>query len=221
MLINIKFNVKKNLNCTLFLFISILLLGFDSKSQNLELEKVVIGKQTWKTKNLNVSRFSNGDEIEHATSNAEWKKAIQENRPAWRYMNNDTTLGKSYGKLYNWFAITDLRGLAEEGWKIPEKDDWQELIDYLGDDAGHQLKCNCNEIKEGKGNNKSRFTAVLAGHCFFNGMFTNLYYTGSWWSTSSLEEGQVWVMQLNANFKEAKLLKMFQSFGLSVRLLKQ
>lgn len=183
--------------------------------------EVTIGQQTWKTHNLNVSKFSNGDEIDHAKTDAAWKKAIQERRPAWRYMNNDSTLGNTYGKLYNWFAVTDSRGLAEEGWKIPDKQDWQELINYLGDDAGHQLKCDCNEIKEGKGNNASGFSAVLGGHCFFNGMFTNKYYTGSWWSTSTEEDGQVWAMQLNANYKEAELLKMYQTFGLSVRLLKE
>lgn len=52
-------------------------------------------------------------------------------------------------------------------------------------------------------------------------MFTNKYYTGSWWSTSTEEDGQVWAMQLNANYKEAELLKMYQTFGLSVRLLKE
>jgi hypothetical protein len=80
---------------------------------------VIIGNQEWQFKNLDVDRFRNGDEIPQVQSAAEWEQAGRERRPAWSYYENDAENGKIYGKLYNWYAVNDARGLAPEGWHIP------------------------------------------------------------------------------------------------------
>jgi len=103
---------------------------------------VVIGTQTWMAENLNVDRFRNGDLIAHAKTDEEWQKAKDNKQPAWCYYNNDPELGERYGKLYNWYAVNDSRGLAPKGWHISTKYDWTILTDYLGgaSSAGYVLK---------------------------------------------------------------------------------
>ena len=105
-------------------------------------ESVRIGNQEWMTRNLDVDRFRNGDMIQHAESNKEWKKAGENGQPAWCYYDNDPENGKKYGKLYNWFTVNDPRGLAPEGWHITSQKDWTILVEFLGgyEIAGHKMK---------------------------------------------------------------------------------
>ena len=93
---------------------------------------VTIGTQTWAIANLNVNNFRNGDSIPEAKTNKEWVTAGESGKPAWCYYNNDPANGKKYGKLYNWYAVNDPRGLAPAGWTLPSDADWVKLTYYLG-----------------------------------------------------------------------------------------
>jgi uncharacterized protein (TIGR02145 family) len=103
-------------------------------------KSVKIGTQTWMTENLNVSTFRNGDPILEAKTKEEWEKADKEGKPAWCYYDNDPKNGAIYGKLYNWYAVIDPRGLAPAGWHVPSDPEWTTLGDFLGDDAGKKMK---------------------------------------------------------------------------------
>lgn len=91
--------------------IFILLIGFGCISYA---QTVTIGTQVWRTKNLDVATFRNGDSIPQAKTNEEWEKAAENQQPAWCYYNNDPANGAKYGKLYNWYAVNDSRGLAPD-----------------------------------------------------------------------------------------------------------
>lgn len=93
---------------------------------------VTIGAQVWMKENLNVSTFRNGDPIPEAKTDEEWKAAGDAKQPAWCYYDNDPKNGAKYGKLYNWYAVNDSRGLAPEGWHVPTDVEWSVLIGYLG-----------------------------------------------------------------------------------------
>ena len=80
---------------------------------------VKIGNQIWMVKNLNVETFRNGDHIHEAKTLEEWKIAGENQKPAFCYYNNDPKNGTIYGKLYNWYAVNDPRGLAPAGYHIP------------------------------------------------------------------------------------------------------
>ena len=108
----------------------ILLLSFTIKAQEIK-----IGAQTWTTKNLDVSKFRNGEAIPLAKTNAEWALAGQNQQPAWCYYENKGENGIKYGKLYNWYAVNDPRGLAPSGYHIPTDAEWTILTDYLGGDS--------------------------------------------------------------------------------------
>ena len=92
---------------------------------------VKIGDQTWMSTNLNVSKFRNGDPIPEIKTEEEWINAGKNKQPAWCYYNNDPSNGSKYGKLYNWWAVKDPRGLAPEGWHIPSSGEFSYLNDMI------------------------------------------------------------------------------------------
>jgi uncharacterized protein (TIGR02145 family) len=158
--------------------------------------EVTIGNQVWMTKNLNVDKFRNGDPIPEAKTDEEWKKAGENKQPAWCYYDNDPANGAKYGKLYNWYAVNDPRGLAPEGWKIPSHDDWGLLIDYLGGSkvAGKKLKSTSGWYQNGNGTNEGGFSGLPGGVRSEEGIFlieegiTSIGALGFWWS-STTDEG--------------------------------
>jgi uncharacterized protein (TIGR02145 family) len=91
------------------------------------IKSVQIGTQTWMVENLNVSTFRNGDLIPEAKTEDEWRKAGESKQPAWCYYGNEPANGTKYGKLYNWYAVNDPRGLAPAGWHVPSKVEFEYL----------------------------------------------------------------------------------------------
>ena len=98
-------NPLKYLITLLFLFPS--LNGFSTDSLKItdieknDYEVVVIGKQVWMQENLRTSTYRNGDTILHAPKNADWS-GLQ--KGAWCMAENNNSLCKIYGKLYNHYA---------------------------------------------------------------------------------------------------------------------
>ncbi len=90
----------------------------------------------WAKKNLDVNFFRNGDVIPHIKQKSDWAKASEIGMPAWCYYKNDSTLGEKEGKLYNWHAVNDPRGLAPQGWRVANSADWSDLISYFGGEEG-------------------------------------------------------------------------------------
>ncbi len=89
---------------------------FQVRAANEVIQTVKIGNQIWMAKNLDVSTYRNGDIIPEVKDSVEWKNLTI---GAWCYYNNDIKNGKIYGKLYNWYAVNDPRGLAPKGFHIP------------------------------------------------------------------------------------------------------
>jgi uncharacterized protein (TIGR02145 family) len=165
-----------------------------SFGQSGTIQSVTIGNQVWMTKNLNVSSFRNGDPIPHAKTNAEWERAGEKGQPAWCYYDNDPANGEKYGKLYNWYAVNDPRGLAPKGWHIPSDEEWTVLTDYLGgeEEAGVKMKSKQGWAKGGNGTNSSGFSGLPGGLRLINGLFYNIGSRSSWWSFTEYDAGSAW-----------------------------
>ncbi|HLF33663.1 MAG TPA: fibrobacter succinogenes major paralogous domain-containing protein, partial [Cyclobacteriaceae bacterium] len=148
---------------------------------------VMIGEQTWMVKNLDVSTFRNGDTIPEAKTAEEWIKAGQEGRPAWSYFYNDTENSKKYGKLYNWYAVSDPRTLAPQGWHIPGNDEWLMLSKALIENVGAKMKSRSGWENKGNGTNESGFTGLPGGWRDSAGEFRDIGYIGAWWSSSEID----------------------------------
>lgn len=131
---------------------------------------VEIGTQTWAGCNLDVDTFLNGDPILNVESNSQWANLGGTGTAAWCYPNNQVEKGRKFGKLYNRYVLTDPRGIAPEGYRIPSAEEWITLIEYLGGYgvAGRKLKST-----EYGGTNESGFTALVGGTRDSQGNFTS------------------------------------------------
>jgi hypothetical protein len=87
-----------------------------------------IGNYIWDYKNLDVDTFRNGEAIPHAKTDRQWAEAGEKGLPAWCWSTDDPEKRLVYGKLYNHYAVTDPRGLAPEGWRIPNDNELKDLL---------------------------------------------------------------------------------------------
>lgn len=193
-------------------------------------KEVVIGNQTWMAENLNVITFRNGDTIQEAGTLDEWRAAVRKREPAWCYFNNDKSIDSSYGKIYNYYAINDPRGLAPKNWKIPSSDDWEELFTVLGGkrDAGPKLKSTKGWKRNGNGSNFSGFNALPSGSRTVAVFNTNNGFSGNgstcvWWSSTRIArsfEMLAYNLQFNSD-RAFTLWETFASDGYAVRCIKE
>jgi uncharacterized protein (TIGR02145 family) len=186
---------------------------------------VRIGNQEWQTKNLNVDRFRNGDLIQEARSKKEWVAAGENEVPVWCYYDNDLKNDKIYGKLYNWFAVNDARGLAPEGWHIPADYEWTTLTDYLGgkEMAGGKMKAieTIYWAEPNKGaTNYSGFSAFPGGYRDYNGSFYNISYNAFFWSTNENGSNHAWYLHLHNNIVNVYRKTFEKQVGASVRCIR-
>jgi len=160
----------------------------DDDQDEEEYQTVTIGTQVWMSKNLNITHYRNGDAIPNVTDGAEWYGLTS---GAYCDYGNDPNNATTYGRLYNWYAVTDSRGLAPEGWHIPSDAEWATLINYLGgrDLAGSKLKETGNThwlTENTDATNESGFTALPGGYRTTGilGNFMYLGYYAKFWTSA-------------------------------------
>ena len=190
----------------------ILLLGFTIKGQEIK-----IGTQTWMSKNLDVIKYRNGDAIPQVQDKNAWAKL---KTGAWCYYENKTAKGTTYGKLYNWFAVNDLRGLAPSGYHIPTDAEWTILTDNLGEEAGTKMKSTSGWKNNGNGNKTSGFAGLPGGYRNSNVNFSGFGANGNWWSSSELDTDNAWYRYLFSSGGNVGRLYDFKLYGFSVRCLR-
>ena len=182
---------------------------------------VTIGTQVWTNKNLDVTTYRNGDIIPQVTDPTEWASLTT---GAWCYYNNDSTTYAKYGKLYNWYAVSDPRGLAPIGWHLPTDGEWTTIATYLGaDGGGGKMKESgtLNWLSPNKGaTNESGFAGLPGGYRNSDGLFYNVGSNGDWWSSSETVNFNGWYNFLD--YLNGNLGSYFGSKqnGLSVRCLR-
>jgi uncharacterized protein (TIGR02145 family) len=182
---------------------------------------VKIGNQEWMTKNLDVDCYANGAPIPQVQNPKDWTNL---KTGAWCYYDNDSENGKIFGKLYNWYAVNDPRGLAPKGWRIPSDDDWTIFIDCLGgiNIAGTKMKSTNGWKSNGNGTNESGFSGLPGGgRSYYNyGTFYFIGSNGSWWSSAEDDSTRAW--SHNLNFRNGCVVRAsnLKGNGLSIRCLK-
>lgn len=181
-------------------------------------QSVTIGTQIWMTENLNIAVFRNGDPIPEAKTLEEWKKAGDNKQPAWCYYNNDQKNEKKFGKLYNWYAVNDPRGLAPLGWHIPTVKEFEKLINFIGG-KGSKMKSSIGWDYSSNGDNISGFNALPGGLIELEGYFDYIGSYCNFWSSSELNVkfAHCVILGLDDVIDKAQFNK---SLGISVRCLK-
>ena len=160
-----------------------------AKENVVEFEQALAGlKQIWTTKNLDVVTYRNGDKIPQEKDKTKWANLTT---GAWCYYKNNSDNGPKYGKLYNWYAVNDPRGLAPEGYHIPTRQEWKILINYLGGDdianwasTGAKMRSTNGWDNDGNGTNTSGFEGLPGGFRLKDGSFGGIGAGGYWWSST-------------------------------------
>jgi uncharacterized protein (TIGR02145 family) len=186
---------------------------------------VTICNQVWMQKNLDVSKYRNGDDIPQVTDPLVWPTLTT---GAWCWYNNDSaTYAATYGKLYNFEAVRDPRGLAPQGWHIPTDAEWTSLGTCLGGDAvaGGKLKEPgiTHWLAPNTGSsNSSGWTALAGGMRTTGGVFDNLNLTGRFWSSLSAGPGGCCGFSRLISYSNSILQQWSESkgYGISVRCLR-
>jgi uncharacterized protein (TIGR02145 family) len=183
---------------------------------------VTINSDTWMSENLNTSTYRNGDLIIHASNTQEWINAANNKVGAWCYYNNDPKNGEIYGKLYNWYAVNDSRGLAPVGYHISTNDDWEKLTKYYKGDnlAGRYLKERNFFLRFLEGSNDNVMNILMGGSRSTKGIFYELNREADFWISeeynSDLSSSRT-IKKETDNITKSYSVK---SWGMSVRCVK-
>jgi uncharacterized protein (TIGR02145 family) len=185
-----------------------------------DLPKVTIGTQVWSVYNLDVTTYSNGDPIPQVADVTQWQALTT---GAWCYYNNDPSNDAVYGKLYNWYAVSDPRGLAPNGWHIPNDAEWLVLNNYLGGSAAASGKMKAVsslwQAPNTGASNSSGFLG-LPGGIRLNGVFKEAGQSGNWWSASETQPQSSIYYPLHYSVAYAYGVVCNHKAGLSVRCIK-
>jgi uncharacterized protein (TIGR02145 family) len=186
--------------------------------------EVLIGTQTWMKENLSVTRFRNGDPIPEAQTAKEWADASNAKQPAWCWYEGDGgKFGKKYGVMYNWYAVNHPSGLAPEGWRVAEDEDWSQLEKFLGGNIGAAvvLKNESGWFQGGNGSNSKGFSALPGGMRLSLGMFSDVERIGSWWTATEENEDRAWERSMGYGNKDVYRSYGYKGAGYSVRCVKE
>jgi len=181
---------------------------------------VKIGNQIWLTKNLDTEYYRNGDPIPQVQDAGKWSKLTT---GAWCYFDNETSNGNNYGKLYNWYAVNDPRGLAPNGWHTPSDKEWTTLIKFLGGEkvAGGKLKATTSWNSQNTGTtNSSGFTAFPGGCRNAIGNYNGIGKYGTFWSASESISVFAWLRNLYYDRSAVTRHLYSKQNGLSIRCVK-
>jgi uncharacterized protein (TIGR02145 family) len=170
--------------------------GTMTDQEGTEYKTITIGTQEWMAENLNTSTYVNGDALLTDLDGDAW---FTTSSGAYSYHNYDSSVACPYGKLYNWYAVSDSRQLCPNEWHVATDEDFTILTDYLGglSIAGGKMRTIGNsETGSGLWNapnidatNSSGFSAVPAGYRI---IYSGTFYFGQdaqfWTSTLSNED---------------------------------
>jgi uncharacterized protein (TIGR02145 family) len=202
-----------------FLIIGITLSSNSMAPEQSDFKETRIGEHYWMVDNLDVAKYRNGDAIPQVTDAEKWKKL---KTGAWCWYNNDPKNGKKYGRLYNWYAVNDPRGLAPAGWHVATEDEWEELLDNLGGEqrAGELMK-ETSSWKYGgvKATNSSGFTARPGGGRY-NNRYLSLNDNANFWSTADSNATIAWSRSLSKGGDAVYRSYYGKHWGYSVRCVK-
>lgn len=206
---------------------------------------IIYDGDEWSTKNLEVEKYRNGDVIPQVQDQTQWENLTT---GAWCYYENNSANGTTYGKLYNYHAVNDPRGLAPQGWHVATGGDYFRLTNFLIDNG---FNCSPTDTTNSLGkaiasttlwsptgvspngcsplsgsladNNRSGFNALPAGSRDSSGIFNDITGATRWWTGGSSASNQFidfvdLIGHLRTGFRDTG--SALQVSGMSVRIVK-
>jgi uncharacterized protein (TIGR02145 family) len=207
---------------------------------------ITIGDQQWLQENLKTTRYRNGDLIPTNLNDNDWDNTLSGAYAIYPHelidgMNSSAEVLSAYGALYNWYAVSDARGLCPDGWHVPTRNEWFALEQYLMDNGfnydgttsgGKYAKALTatkdwvqSTVTGAVGNtdypekrNSTGFTALPAGYRLSN--FSSFGYGGYWWTSTTYQPVNSYAFYLRNNSVVGGQEAWVHRFGYSVRCLK-
>ena len=210
--------------------------------QGYDYETVQIGEQCWFAENLRSENYDNGDAIPAGLSNSQWNSTTsgatvvygEGSSTCYTYSPDGNACDEAwslseYGRLYNWFAVDDARGLCPSGWHVPTDGEWMTMemalgmseseansYGWRGTDQGIQMKTTYGWSGAPNGMNSSGFSGLPGGRRFVNGDFSSAGSNGNWWS-SSPSGSDAWKRNLSNGGEGVLRSAAAPRYGYSVR----
>jgi uncharacterized protein (TIGR02145 family) len=156
---------------------------------------ITIGAQTWMAENLRTTRYRNGDAIPEVTGDATWTGTKSGAYCNWENTRDVHSIA-TFGRIYNWYAATDSRNIAPDGWHVSSDEEWATLTRYLGGEsvAGGKLREAGTTHWESNpyGTNESGFTALPGGVRGAGAKFIDARNNGTWFSSTEATSASAW-----------------------------
>ncbi len=176
---------------------------YPATAQPADHSAVQIAGLWWMQENLSVTRYQNGDSIPDGTADhAAW---AQLSTGAWAYPDSQAALRRSFGLLYNWYAVNDPRGLCPTGWRLPNHDEWTALTHALGGEtkAGAVLKASQGWLP--------------AGFRGSDGTYGGLGAYAYWWSSTGSGINGAWGRFVDGTQSAIFMMDGYKRSAFSVR----
>ena len=198
-------------------------------------QTVKIGNQWWMAENLKVTHYRNGDAIPNVTDDDDW--ADLSTGAYCAYGENESNV-KTYGYLYNWYAVNDSRDIAPAGWHVPTDEEWKTLEMVLGmsqseaDDTGYRGThegsklagradlWDDGDLEDDAAFDASGFSALPAGYRLLDGSFYNLADDTYFWSDTEYSTLHAWRRRLSYSNSVIHRFRYDKRSGYSFRLLR-
>ncbi len=214
---------------------------------------VIIGDQEWMAENLRVTKYNNSDAIPTGLSDADWSNTTDGAYAIYDHnayntdgLNSPEEMVAAYGKLYNWYAAADQRGICPPGWSVPSDDDWTQLVDFVvaqgysnetynPNGAGNALKscrqvnspvigdCNTSEHPRWDisntyyGFDEFGFSALPGGHRGTTITFSQIGHYGRWWSSTESSPESAWFRDMRHIYGNVLRSNTNKTIGSSLR----
>jgi uncharacterized protein (TIGR02145 family) len=207
--------------------------------QGYDYDVVQIGDQCWFADNLRTAVYGNGDTIPSLLSNTPWFTTLEGATAVYgdgnffntaciyystagSWVCDETQSLVVFGRLYNWYAVNDARGLCPAGWHVPTDEEWTDLEFYLMTNgfsltAASALKTTNGWDDDGNGTDDFGFSGQPSGQrTHTGGNFTGAERYGYWWS-SSPNGDQAWYRRLSYDNSDILRSDEYPRSGQSVR----
>ena len=197
--------------------------------QGYDYATVQIGGQCWFAENLRSENYRNGDAISAGLSDSDWYSTTS---GAVTFYAESASLLSEYGRLYNWYAVDDSRGLCPSGWHVPTDGEWMAMemglgmteleidtIGWRGTDQGTQMKTTDKWSGGGNGTNSSGFSGLPGGFRYHEGDWYSQTFEGRWWS-STANGSQAWCRTLKHDNERVSRGYFEKQRGFSVRCIR-
>lgn len=195
---------------------------------------IKLGNQIWMAENLKATKTTEGDDIRWVISDEDWAN-MNSTDLGYCYYNNDPSLGKIYGVLYNWYTA---KKVCPSGWHLPSDAEWiiftnniakYFYIDIKADDYGNINKVGGLLKEKGtlhwkstnkEATNRIDFSALPGGRRNSNGRFYYLEEIGSWWTNTNDSSNKAYYRYIDYLFSGIYRHKNDVSQAYSVRCIK-